>query len=246
MTPLLLTMSLGLAHGSDAPSIQAGPFTVTPVYHGTVMVQHGDTTLWIDPWSKAKKPLTGPKADVLLITDVHFDHLDEDAIAAVVDADTKVVGPKAVKAKRDEAGKGLVDHVLANGENTELSGITITAVPMYNLTRGPEEGGVFHEKGRGNGYILEADGVRVYIAGDTACTSEMKSLENIDLALIPMNLPYTMPPDEAAGCVAAFKPKTVVPYHYAGSDLAVFEGALAKVDGVEVKRMDAYPGGLPW
>jgi len=241
MWTLAMLASLAIA-GAD--SVTAGPFKVDSIYHGTLRLTHGDTVLWVDPWTKAPLP-DAPKADLLLLTDLHFDHLDEAGIAKVAKADTKVVGPRAVADKRKEAGHS-VDHVLANGESVELAGVRITATPMYNLERGPEPGTLFHEKGRGNGYLLESAGTRIYLAGDTACTDEMKALTDIDLALLPMNLPYTMPPEEAAECVAAFKPKVVVPYHYAGSDLSVFEKALADVPGVTVKTVDAYPGGLPF
>lgn len=213
-----------------------GPIVVTPVFHGTVRIEGGGKVFWVDPWSKAN--LTGPAADVVLITDIHFDHLDAAAITKVVKADTVIVAPEAVARELKDR---KVDHVLANGASVELAGATITAVPMYNLVRGPESGKLFHDKGRGNGYLLTVDGQTIYIAGDTECTDEMKALVGVDLALLPMNLPYTMPPEEAAGCVSAFKPKKVTPYHYAGSDLATFAPT-----GTEVVLRDAYPGGQPW
>ncbi len=233
----------------DDPATQVaalpfGPFTVYPGFHATTRIEHGDTTIWLDPWSKAPWE-DAPKADVVLITDVHFDHLDEEAIAKVATDATVFIAPQSVADKRAEAGQA-VQHVLANGASVEVAGITITAVPMYNHTRGPEPGTLFHDPGRGNGYILQSGETRIYFAGDTACTDEMKALTDIDAAFIPMNLPYTMPPEEAAACVAAFKPAIAVPYHYAGSDLEVFTKALAGVDGVSVQRGRYYPGGLPW
>ncbi|MFT4977615.1 MAG: L-ascorbate metabolism protein UlaG (beta-lactamase superfamily) [Myxococcota bacterium] len=225
----------------DDGAVVVGPFTVTPIYHGTTMVTVGDVTIWIDPWSKAALDDVAT-ADVVLITDIHSDHYDEEAIAKVVDAETVFVAPAAVSEKRAEA----VQHVLANGEQATVAGITITAVAMYNLERGPESGGLYHDKGRGNGYILEMGDTRVYFAGDTECTDEMKALVDIDAAFLPMNLPYTMTPEEAAGCVAAFKPALAVPYHYAGSDLTEFSGGVEGVEGVEVRIVEFYPGGLPW
>ncbi|MBW2258774.1 MAG: MBL fold metallo-hydrolase [Deltaproteobacteria bacterium] len=105
---------------------------------------------------------------------------------------------------------------------------------------------MYHEKGRGNGYLLTMGGKRVYFAGDTECTEEMKAMEGVDLAFVPMNLPYTMPPSEAAECVKAFRPAVVVPYHYAGSDLAEFSAALEGVEGVTVRIVEFYEGGLPF
>jgi L-ascorbate metabolism protein UlaG (beta-lactamase superfamily) len=129
--------------------------------------------------------------------------------------------------------------VIANGETKTINGVSIEAVPMYNLQRGPSAGQLFHTKGRGNGYVVTVGGKRLYFAGDTECVPEMKALKNIDVAFIPMNLPYTMPPSEAAECVKAFKPKIAYPYHYMGSDLKQFEDAL-KGSGVEVRVRDWY------
>ncbi len=220
------------------------PVQITPVYHGTVRLNVGSRVVWIDPWSKAD--LEGAeKADVVVLTDVHADHLDPAAIREVEKAGTVFVAPKAV-AEDPKLGDREVTHVLANGQSAQVAGMTIEAVPMYNVVRGPEEGQVFHAKGRGNGYVFTIEGRRLYVAGDTECTEEMRALEGIDHALVPMNLPYTMTPEEAAACVKAFAPATVTPIHYAGSDLDVFEKALADVETVRVARVDAYPGGLPW
>ena len=229
----------------EATGLSAGGFSVTPVYHGTAVVTLGEQVIWLDPWSKGALG-DHPRADLILITDIHGDHMDPEALAAVSDADTVIVAPAAVSEALTEAGAGTVGHVLANGESLTLEGLTITAVPMYNTVRGPESGGVFHDKGRGNGYLLAAGGTTIYFAGDTECTDEMRALTGVSLAFLPMNLPYTMTPEEAAGCVAAFKPARVVPYHYAGSDLAVFAAALSGVEGVSVEQAEFYPGGLPW
>lgn len=245
--PAAVAPDPGLPPAAPAPAAgaQAGPVTVpgatgpivvTPVYHGTVRIEAGGKVYWIDPWSKAQ--LTGPPADVVLITDIHEDHLDPAALAKVLKPETVIVGPKAVaEALKDRK----VEPVVANGESVDVGALRVTAVPMYNLVRGPEEGKLFHDKGRGNGYLLTLDGKVIYIAGDTECTDEMKALTNVDLALIPMNLPYTMTPEEASVCVSAFKPKQVTPFHYAGSDLTKFTPT-----GTEVVLRDAYPGGLPW
>ncbi len=228
-----------------AGTIVEGALSITPVYHGTAVIRHGEQVIWIDPWSKGALA-DHPKADVVLITDIHGDHMDPEALQAVLKPDTVIVAPAAVSAALTEAGGPPVTHVLANGGRQVLGDLSITAVPMYNLVRGPEEGGLFHDKGRGNGYVLSVGEVDVYFAGDTECTDEMKALTGIELAFLPMNLPYTMTPEEAAGCVAAFRPRRVVPYHYAGSDLTAFSGALAGIEGVTVEIAEFYPGGLPW
>jgi L-ascorbate metabolism protein UlaG (beta-lactamase superfamily) len=218
----------------------AGPLELTLAYHATLRFQLGATTLWIDPWAKA--PLDGvAPGDLVLITDVHFDHLDPAALAKVRGPQTQLVAPKAVADQLPG-----VQHVLANGQTATVGPFTITAVPMYNLVRGPETGGKFHDPGRGNGYLVTVGGKTIYVAGDTECTPEMKALKRVDHAFVPMNLPYTMPPEEAAACVKAFAPAHVTPIHYAGSDLAVFAAGLADAPAIAVDRIDAYPGGLPW
>ncbi|WAS90761.1 MBL fold metallo-hydrolase [Nannocystis punicea] len=217
--------------GVDVLETSAGRVELHPVHHGTVRLSIGDKVVWVDPWSKAD--LSGPKADLVLVTDIHQDHFDEAAIAAVRKDDAIVVAPAVVAEKL----AGAV--VLANGESRDLGFVRVEAVPMYNLERGPEEGKLFHDKGRGNGYILTIGDRRVYFSGDTECTPEMKALRDIDVAFVCMNLPYTMPPAEAAECVAAFKPKVLYPYHYRDSNLDELDAGLAG-SGVEVRRRDWY------
>jgi L-ascorbate metabolism protein UlaG (beta-lactamase superfamily) len=129
---------------------------------------------------------------------------------------------------------------MANGQTKTVAGVSIEAVPMYNLQRGPAAGQLFHTKGRGNGYLLTLGGKRVFIAGDTECVPEIKALKNIDVVFLPMNLPYTMPPAEAADCVKAFKPKIVYPYHFQGQKPEEFADAL-KGSGIEVRMLNWYP-----
>lgn len=217
----------------DTIPTRTGLLLVDPRMHGTLRLEHNGRSIWIDPWSQAD--LSGPKADLLLITDVHGDHLDPAAIEAVRKEGTTLVGPAAVGEQVE------LTVTLANGMSTHVDLIGITAVPMYNHTRGPEPGKLYHDKGRGNGYVLEIADVRVYVAGDTACTDEMKALTDIDLAFIPMNLPYTMTPDEAADCIEAFRPKVVYPYHYRDSDLSVLEARLADDADIELRLRDWYP-----
>lgn len=222
----------GLESTSDILPTEAGPLRIVPVWHGSFRLELGETVIWVDPWSKG--PLEGPKADLVLVTDIHPDHYDPGGLAAVKKEGSVLVAPPVVAEKAPEA------IVLENGESKEIAGIRVTALPMYNLERGPEPGKLYHEKGRGNGYLLEMAGARIYIAGDTECTEEMRALEDIDLAFVPMNLPYTMTPEEAAACVRAFSPRVVYPYHYRGSDLGVFEAALADREDIQVRIRDWY------
>ena len=131
-------------------------------------------------------------------------------------------------------------EVLANGQTKTVAGVTVEAIAMYNLQRGPAAGQLFHTKGRGNGYVITIGGKRLYFAGDTECTPEMKALKNIDVAFLPMNLPYTMPPSEAADCAKAFQPKIVYPYHFQGQKVEDFQAAL-KGSGIDVRVLTWYP-----
>lgn len=219
---------------SDQLQTARGPVGIFPLQHGTLRLEFDGKHIYVDPWSSAPLP-DSPKADLVLITDIHGDHLDPEAVAKVSKPGTIVVGPAAVAKQMPGV------QVLANGEQKKWFGVKVLGVPMYNHKRGPEPGKLFHDPGRGNGYVLTLGGKRLYLSGDTACTKEMKALENIDVAFVCMNLPYTMPPNEAAECVAAFKPKVVYPYHYRGSDLSVFQKGLEKEAGVEVRLRKWYP-----
>jgi len=216
---------------ADLITTSAGPLKIHPVQHATLWLEFGDKVVWVDPWSKAD--LTGPKADIVLITDVHPDHHDDAGIAAVRKPDTVIVAPRAVA----DLVPGAI--ALANGETRDLGFLRVEAVPMYNLVRGPEEGKLFHDKGRGNGYVLTLGERRIYLSGDTECTPEMRDLTNIDVAFVCMNLPYTMPPAEAAQCIAAFKPKILYPYHYRDSNLDELDAPLAG-SGVEIRKRNWY------
>ncbi|MCS6952968.1 MAG: MBL fold metallo-hydrolase [Bryobacterales bacterium] len=212
-----------------------GTVRITPVRHGSLMIEAGGQVIHVDPWSQGNYEGL-PQADIILITDTHGDHLDRVMIQKLKKPHTVVIGPPAVaKALEDVAAV----TVLRNGETTKIGAWTIEAVPMYNLKRGPAEGKFYHDKGRGNGYVVTWGGKRFYISGDTEGVPEMRALQNIDVAFVCMNLPFTMPPEEAADAVKAFRPKIVYPYHYRGSDLSVFEHAL-KGTGIEVRIRDWY------
>jgi L-ascorbate metabolism protein UlaG (beta-lactamase superfamily) len=216
----------------DTIPATGGDITIAPINHATLQLVHGPHIITVDPTSQGNYDGL-PKPTLILLTDIHGDHLDPKALAAVRTPTTKIVIPQAAKAQVPD---GIV---MSNGQTQTIDGLTIEAVPMYNMQRGPSAGQLYHPKGRGNGYIITMGGRRIYIAGDTECTPEMKALTNIDVAFVPMNLPYTMPPDEAAACVAAFTPKVVYPYHYRGSDLAAFEKPL-EGSGIEVRLRNWY------
>ena len=211
---------------------EVGDVRVTAITHASFQIEYGDKVIHVDPTS-AGDYSAAKQADLVLVTDIHQDHLDPSAIAKVRKTGAPVVAPKAAADKIDNP------TVISNGETKTVAGISIEAVPMYNLKRGPAPGQLFHTKGRGNGYVLTLGSKRVYIAGDTECTDEMRALKNIDAAFVPMNLPYTMPTGEAAECVKAFKPKVVFPYHYRGQNPEEFRDAL-KGEPIEVRLLKWY------
>jgi L-ascorbate metabolism protein UlaG (beta-lactamase superfamily) len=173
---------------------------------------------------------------VILVTDIHDDHQDARAIGALKTPTTRVIVPSASLPRMlDTAGA----EAMANGDVRTVGGVTVEAVAMYNTRPDPQFNVVFHPKGRGNGYVVTLGGKRIYFAGDSACTPEMRALKNIDMAFLPMNLPATMSPAEAADCAKAFKPNVVYPYHYFGSDVKEFESALIAA-GIEVRLRDWY------
>jgi len=211
----------------------AGPVKITPLNHASTLIEAGGKTIYLDP-AKPVKFGGLPKAGLILITDIHGDHMDPDAIKDASKADTEILAPPAVVQTVTSA------RPIANGETKTWQGWNIEAIPAYNLKRGPEAGKLFHDKGRGNGYVLTYGGKRFYFSGDTEGVPEMRALKNIDVAFVCMNLPYTMPPEEAADAVKAFHPKIVIPYHYRGSDLTVFQKALEGT-GIEVRLLEWYP-----
>lgn len=226
---LLVTAALA----ADELSTSAGTVRITPIQHASLMIEAAGKVIYVDP---AQAHFEGrPKADLILVTDIHGDHMAPDIIAGLQKSGTVILAPEAVARQITQA------RVIRNGETQRFGDWTIEAVPMYNLTRGPGPGKLFHDKGRGNGYVLGYGGKRIYISGDTEGIDEMRALQNIDVAFVCMNLPYTMTPEEAAAAVRAFHPKVVYPYHYRGSDVKAFEKALDG-SGIEVRLRNWYPG----
>ena len=220
----------------------AANIDITPISHATAVITWGDDVFYTDPVGGAAGFEGKEKPEFILITDIHQDHMDAETLKAMQLGDTKIIVPKAVQEQLpQELQKNLV--VMNNGDSQDFMGFNITAIPMYNL---PESADAMHTKGRGNGYVLEKNGKRLYIAGDTEDIQEMRDLKNIDVALVPMNLPYTMTVEDAAKGVLAFKPKKVIPYHYRGkdglADVQKFKELVNKEDkNIEVELLDWYP-----
>lgn len=225
-----------------AGAVQAQLPEVYPIAHATAVLDWGGTIVYIDPVGGAEAFAGQPPPDLVLITDEHGDHFNAETLLAFKREGTSLVAPRAVQQQMPPELQ-QVTRVLENGANLELAGIRITAMPMYNLR---EEALKFHTKGRGNGYVLEKEGVRVYFSGDTEDIPEMRELKDIDMAFVCMNLPYTMTVESAAEAVLAFRPAAVYPYHYRGnpkvSDVKRFaELVHAGNHDIRVVQLDWYP-----
>ena len=213
---------------------------VTPREHASFIIRWGETIIYNDPVD-ATLFADKPAPHIILITDIHGDHLSVETLQTL-GGDAPIIAPQAVIDLLPESLKSRA-LVLANGESLDVADIHIEAMPAYNLP--DAENADRHVKGRGNGYLLEKQDVRVYIAGDTAGIPEMRALTDIYMAFIPMNLPYTMGVEEAADAVLAFKPKIVYPYHYRGpdglADIVKFsELVVAEKAGIQVMNMATW------
>ncbi len=220
----------------DHLATRDGDLVIHPINHATLALGWKSLTLYVDPVGGSERFASLPKPDLIVLTDIHGDHLNADTLKAVSGEKTVLVAPAAV-ATQLPADLRSRTTVLTNGESKSLLGIGIEAVPMYNTT--PERAN-YHTKGRGNGYVLSFADKRVYLSGDTEDIPEMRALKNIDAAFLCMNLPYTMTVEQAASAVRAFRPKIVYPYHYRGSDLAKFKKLVGDDVGVEVRLQDWY------
>ncbi|MBX4192028.1 MBL fold metallo-hydrolase [Candidatus Parcubacteria bacterium] len=215
--------------------------TITPIAHASLALQWGNTVVVADPVGDTELYSAFTEPNIIFVTHEHADHFSTSTLEALMGSSTTLVVPQSVADKLPANLKtNLV--VMKNGDTKEIGGVSITAVPAYNLH---QEALQFHPKGRDNGYVLEAQGERVYIAGDTEGTTEMRALKNIDIAFVPMNLPYTMSVNDAADAVLAFKPKHVYPYHYRGpeglSDTEKFKKLVQAGDSsIEVILQDWY------
>ena len=219
---------------ADVVKTSRGELRITPLYHGSVMLEFAGKVIHVDPWSQGD--FTGlPQADLLVITHTHADHLDRTMVDKLKKPGTIIVGPPAVIDTLNCAPACGDAETISDAEKKTVMGIEIEGVPMYNLVEGSKPGMPFHHKGIGSGYILNFGDTRVYFSGDTECTQEMKALKNISVAFLAMNPPRTESTLEAAECAKAFKPKIVYPYHYRGSNTQEFADALKNTPGVEVR-----------
>lgn len=219
----------GPALERDTLTTSGGDLEVTFVGHGSLFFAFGGKVIHVDPFGRLADYSTLPKADVVLLTHAHGDHLDAAALAAIRKPETRVLVAPACE------GKVAGATVVRNGGSETLLGVTVEAVPAYNLVHKRPDGTPFHPKGEGNGYVVTFGKTRVYVAGDTEDVPEMRALQSIDVAFLPMNLPYTMTPEMVASAVRAFRPRILYPYHFGETDPARLGPLLADVTGTEVR-----------
>jgi L-ascorbate metabolism protein UlaG (beta-lactamase superfamily) len=206
-----------------------GSLEITFLGHGSLLFAFRGETIYVDPFSRVADYKKLPKADLVLITHEHRDHLDPDALKSVVGKETDIVSTE-ICAK--SLGRGIV---MRNGDRREVRGLSIEAVPAYNVEHQRESGEPFHPRGHGNGYVISFGGLRVYVAGDTENTPEVKALRDVDVAFLPMNVPYTMTPQMVADAAVAMKPGVVYPYHFGSTDPAELVKLLAGHPEIEVR-----------
>lgn len=223
-----------------------GAINIDPISHASMILGWDSMYVYVDPSmykvSNTQVFAGRPDPDLILLTDIHSDHFDAETLKAVFKEKTIIIAPQAVAEQIPKELSGRM-FIMNNSETANRIGFKIEAIPMYNLP-GPSEN--YHTKGRGNGYVIEKDGIRVYVSGDTAEIPEMRNLREIDIAFVAMNLPYTMSVEKAADAVLDFKPKKIYPYHYRTpsgfSDVAKFKEIVNRENpAIEVIQLEWYP-----
>lgn len=239
---LILCMNHIVVNGQrtqpDEIKTDNGPLIIQPILHGTLVLKWNNKIIYVDPYGGAKAFEGIGTPDMILITDIHGDHMNVETLNSLETSKASWILPRAVA---EQLPDGLAENttILGNGEKTNQAGIEISAVPMYNLPETPDSR---HPKGRGNGYILRLGGKNIYLSGDTEDIEEMRALKNIDVAFVCMNMPYTMDIQQAASAVLAFKPRIVYPFHYRGSDTEAFKKLVHDKDtSIEVRLRNWYP-----
>jgi L-ascorbate metabolism protein UlaG (beta-lactamase superfamily) len=220
----------------------AGDVEITPFIGAGVQIEFDGTVIHIDPWSRGDYTDAKP-ADLILITDTAGDHLDPDMIQRLRKPGAPVVLASTPEDARDEESAERVRRVpdatvMNNGDVVTLAGVPIEATAMYDLLPGLP----FHSKGEGNGYVISFGGQRIYLSGVTECVPEIQTLEDIDIAFMPLNLPHgRMAPSAAADCVKIIRPTVVYPYHYRDLPIGEYVDALRSESDIEVRVRNWYP-----
>lgn len=231
MIGFVLTAAAQKKFDTDVFQTSKGELKITFIGHGTLMFTFEGKIIHVDPYSRVADYSQLPKADLILITHEHGDHFNPDVISMIKKDNTDIVLTK----KCAEKVEGII---MKNGDVKTVMGLKIEAVPAYNIVHMRQGNMPYHPKGDGNGYIITLGNMRVYVAGDTENTPEMKALKDIDIAFLPMNLPYTMSPEMVADAAKAFKPKILYPYHYGRTDTSEIVVLLKGVKGIEVRIRD--------
>jgi L-ascorbate metabolism protein UlaG (beta-lactamase superfamily) len=209
-----------------------GQLAINFVKHGSIFFEFNGKTIHIDPVLRMGDYENYPDADLILITHHHGDHLDLNAIELLMKENTKII----LTQKCHELSENLSDVIIMkNGDVLEINQLEIEAIPAYNIEHKRENGNPFHPKGEGNGYVISFGDKKVLIGGDTENIPEIKALENIDIAFLPMNLPYTMTPEMVADAAKTFKPKVLYPYHYGSTDTSILVELLKNEKDIEVR-----------
>ena len=235
LAPVLAQEESGLE--GDRLTTSEGDVIIHPVSHASLLLGFRDQVIYVDPVGGAGLYADLPAPTAILITHGHGDHFDVPTLEAIATGGIPILTTQEVFDKLPETLKASAT-ALQNGDEGSLNALPVAAIPAYNTTPDRLQ---YHPQGVGNGYLLKFGDAIVYVAGDTEPTPEMLALENIAVAFVPMNLPYTMTPEQAAEAVNTFKPGIVYPYHYRDSDLDAFEAAVG--EGVEVRRGNWYPEG---
>ncbi len=237
ITVLTLSLLLGLVPllafsqklEEDIIKTSAGDLKITFIGHASLVLTFGDKVIHVDPVTSEGNYKQLPQADLVLITHDHYDHFDPAALKIIKKDSTIIVGPTSLQSRV----QGLT--VMKNGDRLNLLGLEIEAVPAYNLVHKRPDGQPFHPRGAGNGYVVTFGDKRVYIAGDTENIPEMKNLQKIDIAFLPMNLPYTMTPEMVAEAARWIKPRILYPYHYGDTDTSKLVALLKDTPEIEVR-----------
>ncbi len=214
-------------HQVDTISTSSGNLAITFIGHGSLMFYYDNLIIHIDPYSKMADYSTLPDADLVFITHDHQDHLDTTALNLIRKKGTTVIGPQSIEEVSDAI-------FIKNNESKVFKGVSVKAVPAYNIVNKREDGKPFHPKGEGNGYIFSLGDKKIYIAGDTENIPEMKQFKEIDIAFLPVNLPYTMTPEMASDAAKVIQPKILYPYHFGDTDISRLT-KLLKAEDIEVR-----------
>lgn len=214
---------------TDLFTTTGGAMDITFLGHASLILKWKNQIIHVDPFGRQADYGSLPKADIVLITHEHGDHMDLEALKQIKTANTRIIYTSACQ----ESLPG--GWVMENGDRKTEGDLQVEAVPAYNLVHKRENGEPYHPRGRGNGYVLTIGDLRVYIAGDTEDIPEMNQLKNINIAFLPMNLPYTMTPEMTAQAARLFRPGILYPYHYGQTTTSKLVKLLSSEKDIEVR-----------